>query len=86
MLFLTGSQPGTWHLDLKNGAGSAGSGESPKGADCTLIMDSALFTDMFAGKTSATSAFMAGKLKIQGNLALAMKLEKLMQQMQKAKL
>ena len=34
--------------------------------------------------TAATAAFMSGKLKIKGNMGLAMKLEKLMKQMPKA--
>ena len=38
---------------------------------------------MFAGKLDATSAFMSGKLKIKGNMALAMKLQKFMKNMPK---
>lgn len=83
---LTGNHSGTWYLDLKNGSGSIGQGEPASGADCTMGMDSSLFEDMFAGKASATTAFMMGKLKIKGNMAVAMKLEKLMQQMNKSKL
>lgn len=49
-------------------------------------MDDKLFVAMFSGKASATSAFMSGKLKIKGNMALAMKLEKLMKDMLKSKL
>ena len=51
-----------------------------------MKMDGALFTDMFVGKASPTTSFMMGKLKIKGDMALAMKLEKLMQQTQKSKL
>ena len=32
---------------------------------------------MFSGKLGATTAFMTGKLKISGNMGLAMKLEQL---------
>lgn len=78
---------GKWHLDLKNGAGAAGPGEAPSGeADVTMTMVTEDFIKMFAGKLNATSAFMSGKLKIKGNLGLAMKLEKLMKTMQKSKL
>ncbi|XP_076440093.1 hydroxysteroid dehydrogenase-like protein 2 [Babylonia areolata] len=83
---LTGADEGTWYLDLKNGTGDVGNGEPADRADCTMTMDSALFTDMFAGKASPTTSFMMGKLKIKGDMALAMKLEKLMQQTQKSKL
>ena len=70
-------------MDLKNGSGSTGKGEAPSGADVTFIMDSTGFVDMFKGKLNPTSAFMTGKMKIKGDLGLAMKLEKLMK---KAKL
>lgn len=84
---LTGNDAGTWFLDLKNGTGSLGSGEVPGGkADCVMAMDSALFVEMFTGKVSPTTSFMMGKLKIKGDMALAMKLEKLMKATQKAKL
>lgn len=36
------------------------------------------------GQLDATAAFMGGKLKIKGNMALAMKLQKLMKQLPKA--
>merc|ERR1712241_947544 len=58
-----------WYLDLKNGAGSCGQGESPAAVDASFKMP--------------TAAFMTGRLKIEGNMGKAMKLEKLMGQMQK---
>ena len=44
-----GAEEGRWYLDLKNGSGSAGKGESPSPADATLIMDSNDFVKMFQG-------------------------------------
>lgn len=44
-----GDGEGTWFLDLKNGAGSAGRGEPPVPADATLIMDGKDFVKMFRG-------------------------------------
>lgn len=79
---VTGAEQGKWYLDLKNGSGSAGKGESPVPADATLIMDSKDFVKMFQGKLKATAAFMTGKLKIRGDMGKAMKLEKLMGKMQ----
>ncbi len=77
----------TWHLDLKNGAGAAGKGAPPGGdPDVTMTLTSGDFVSMFAGKLDATSAFMTGKLKIKGNMALAMKLQKLMKTLNKSKL
>merc|ERR1711971_132776 len=72
-----------WFLDLKNGAGSCGQGESPVAVDASFKMSSANFGKMFAGKLKPTAAFMTGRLKIEGNMGKAMKLEKLMGQMQK---
>merc|ERR1712241_1464106 len=72
-----------WFLDLKNGAGSCGQGASPAAVDASFKMSSANFGKMFAGKLKPTAAFMTGRLKIEGNMGKAMKLEKLMGQMQK---
>nr|XP_054764384.1 hydroxysteroid dehydrogenase-like protein 2 isoform X2 [Lytechinus pictus] len=80
---LSGKEPGTWYLDLKNGPGSAGSGASSSDADATLSLDSDDFIKMFEGKVKATAAFMGGKLKIKGDMMKAMKLEKLMEEFNK---
>lgn len=78
---LSGADAGVWYIDMKNGSGSLGQGEAPDGAGCTMTLDSEDFIKMFAGELKPTSAFMTGKLKIQGDMGLAMKLEKLMGQM-----
>jgi len=80
---VTGEDAGKYFLDLKNGAGACGKGEAGDKVDCTMTMSAANFTKMFSGKMSPTSAFMTGKLKIEGNMGKAMKLEKLMGKMQK---
>lgn len=43
----------------------------------SLITDEDTFLNMLSGKTPSASAYMQGKLKIKGNLQLALKLEKL---------
>lgn len=78
---IAGADESTWFIDLKSGAGSLGPGEAPSGANCTMTLDSNDFTKMFAGELKPVAAFMAGKLKIKGDMALAMKLEKLMNKM-----
>ncbi|XP_071117472.1 hydroxysteroid dehydrogenase-like protein 2 [Haliotis cracherodii] len=75
---LTGAHEGSWYLDLKTGEGSVGEGEAPDGSQCTMTLDSDDFNKMFAGQLNATNAFMSGKLKIKGDMGMAMKLEKLM--------
>lgn len=80
-LIIIGADKGEWYLDLKNGSGSCGEGAAPNGADCEMSLDSEDFAKMFKGELKAVSAFMGGKLKIKGDMGLAMKLEKLMNQM-----
>lgn len=85
-LFFEGADEGMWYMDLKSGSGKIGQGEPPNGADCTMTLDSEDFVKMFKGELKAVSAFMSGKLKIQGDMGLAMKLEKLMNKMDISKL
>ncbi|NWQ72697.1 HSDL2 protein, partial [Neopipo cinnamomea] len=73
-----GDGGGTWYIDLKNKGGSAGFGKPPGTADVVMSMSSADFVKMFTGKLKPTMAFMSGKLRIKGNTALAVKLEKLL--------
>lgn len=78
---LSGEDGGTWFLDLKNKSGNVGYGEPSDRADVVMSMSTDDFVKMFSGKLKPTMAFMSGKLKIKGNMALAIKLEKLMNQM-----
>ena len=49
-----------------------------KAADCTLKMDFSDFTDMIGGKLDGMTAFMTGKLKIEGDMGVAMKLQSIL--------
>lgn len=80
--YFLGPEKEIWFVDMKNGSGSVGKGEPPSGkADVTFTSDTKTFMEMFTGKMKPTTAFMIGKLKLQGDMSLAMKLEKLMSQM-----
>ena len=46
-----------------------------KAADCTIKMDFADFADLIGGKLDGMTAFMTGKLKIEGDMGVAMKLQ-----------
>ena len=59
--------------------------EQPEKADVTLTTDDATFIKMVKGEVKPTSAFMGGKLKVKGNMGLALKVEKLFSKL-KAKL
>jgi len=67
----------SWTVDLKNGSGSVKSGTPSTKADCTITINDADFVNMMTGKVNGQNLFMQGKLKIQGNMGLAMKLDKL---------
>ena len=43
-----------------------------------MSMEAGDFVKMFKGQLNPTQAFMGGKLKLKGDMILAMKLEKLM--------
>jgi putative sterol carrier protein len=49
-----------------------------KAADCTLKMDFNDFADMIGGKLDGMTAFMTGKLKIEGDMGVAMKLQSIL--------
>ncbi|XP_053558659.1 hydroxysteroid dehydrogenase-like protein 2 [Bombina bombina] len=78
---LSGAEEGTWYLDLKNAKGGVGKGEPAIKADVVMSMSCEDFVKMFTGNLKPTMAFMSGKLKIKGDLGMAMKLEKLMGRM-----
>ena len=44
-------------------------------ADCTLVLSSDDFMQIQGGDLDPTTAFMMGKLKIEGNMGLAMKIQ-----------
>ncbi|MCP1200392.1 SCP2 sterol-binding domain-containing protein [Notoacmeibacter sp. MSK16QG-6] len=48
-----------------------------KPADCTITMEKSDLEDMIAGDLDATQAFMSGKLKVDGDMGVAMKLQQL---------
>lgn len=43
-------------------------------ADCVLTADAETFQGILAGEVNATTAFMSGRLKVDGDMGLAMKL------------
>lgn len=71
---LTGEGGGTFHATFDKGSYDIGEGaiENP---GCTVTMSAADFLSLVAGKLNPTAAFMGGKLKLKGDMGLAMKLQ-----------
>ncbi len=67
---ITGDQAGVYTLLVDDGKLEVkpGAAQSP---NCTIIMDSADFVDLMTGQIDGMSAFMSGKLKVEGDLMLA---------------
>ena len=68
----------SWTVDLKNGTGSVKQGQEGT-PDCTITISDEDFVNLITGKANEQQLFMGGKIKIAGNMALAMKLEVLKQ-------
>jgi putative sterol carrier protein len=73
---VTGEGGGKWYAKIENGALTPGEGEA-ENPDCTITVSASDWLDILAGKLDAQMAFMAGKLKIAGDMGLAMKLKSL---------
>ncbi|RMC08691.1 hypothetical protein DUI87_14939 [Hirundo rustica rustica] len=80
-----GGKEATWIVDVKNGKGSVAL-NSDKKADCTITMADTDLLALMTGKMNPQTAFFQGKLKISGNMGMAMKLQNLQLQPGKAKL
>ena len=75
---ITGDQSGTWHAVIKDGACAVNEGAATS-PNLTLSMSSQDWLDMTGGKLSGQMAFMSGKLKLKGDMGLAMKVGSLFQ-------
>ncbi len=70
---VSGDGGGTWHAVVKDGTCTvkSGAGTSPT---LTLQISAQDWLDMLSGKQSGQMLFMSGKLKVKGDMGLAMKL------------
>jgi len=75
-------QTAVWTVDVKNGDGSVEL-NSAKKADVTLTLGDADLVDLMLGKLDAQKAFFQGKLKIKGNMGLALRLKNFQKEMEK---
>lgn len=73
---LTGDGGGEWNVAIADGACQVS--EGAHGApNMTMTMAASDYVDMITGKLNGQMAFMSGKLKIAGDMGLAMKMQSL---------
>ncbi|GGN51746.1 SCP2 sterol-binding domain-containing protein [Oceanobacillus indicireducens] len=76
---ITGTKEESYQLYLQGGEAKV-TQESNNQPDCTLKMSIKNFYKFLTGNLGGTMAFMTGKLKIDGDITKAMKLESLLKQ------
>ena len=75
---VSGAGGGTWHAVIKDGTCAVRTGPAT-GANLTLQIAAQDWLDMLGGKQSGQMLFMSGKLKVKGDMGLAMKLGSMFQ-------
>ena len=73
---LTGDGGGTYHVIIKDDTCTVGEGPHAS-PNMTMTMAAQDYIDMNTGKLNGQMAFMSGKLKIAGDMGLAMKMQSL---------
>lgn len=71
---ISGDGGGTWHAVIKDGACAVNAGPAGTSPQLTLTLSAQDWLDVVAKKQSAQMLFMSGKLKLKGDMGLAMKL------------
>jgi putative sterol carrier protein len=74
---LSGDAGGKWWVKIHDGVAESGKGEPPDAANLTLMADAADWVKIMLGQLDGTAAFMQGKLKIKGDMGLAIKMQSL---------
>jgi hypothetical protein len=74
---ISGPGGGAWSVDCTAPGGAISEGTSAS-ARCTVAMTDADLVNVVNGKLNPQMAFMSGKLKIQGDMGLAMKLQQIL--------
>jgi putative sterol carrier protein len=67
---------GSWRVEVDDGAIAVS--ESDGAADCVIAAPEALFLRIVRGEQSPMGAFLMGKIRVEGDAALAMRLKDLL--------
>jgi putative sterol carrier protein len=70
----TGAEAGEWNAVIKDGKAVVARGIPRTRPTMTLTADSSDYLKIFTGELDGMQAFMQGKIKLQGDLNLAMKM------------
>ena len=73
---ITGDDGGKWYAKFDGGTADVSEGEA-ENPNITITVSSSDWIDIVNGKLNGQMAFLSGKLKIQGDISLAMKLQAL---------
>ncbi len=70
---ISGGQGGQWYVDIKDSQCQVHQGTSAS-PNITLTISDENFVKLITGRLDGTMAFMTGKLKLKGDMGLAMRL------------
>ncbi|XP_062404202.1 stomatin-like protein 1 [Sardina pilchardus] len=70
-------QTSTYYLDLSQGSGACGAGPPAREADVALTLSEADLLAMFQGQLKPLAAYACGRLGVEGDMSVAMRLEEL---------
>ena len=67
---------GSWRVDVEDGAVTVSQSQEP--ADCVIATDEKIFLSVVNKEQNPMGAFMTGKIRVEGDVALALRLRELL--------